>query len=89
VFLRNSTARLISIPSFAVLIFIFCKSAFATEEGGIFGVHNFAFSNYLGTGFYTTSGQNVFVIQFPFDHTIVEKTDSEAGWLLNLPITIG
>jgi hypothetical protein len=89
VFLRNSTARLISIPGFAVLIFIFCKSAFATEEGSIFGVHNFAFSNYLGTGFYTTSGQNVFVIQFPFDHTIVEKTDSEAGWLLNLPITIG
>jgi hypothetical protein len=66
-----------------------CQSAFALDEGDIFGTHNFAFSNYLGTGFYTTSGHNVFVIQLPFDHTIIEKTNSEAGWLLNLPITIG
>jgi len=25
----------------------------------------------------------------PFEHAIIEKTDTEAGWVLNLPITIG
>lgn len=53
------------------------------------GLTNFAFSNYLGSGFYTTSGQNVFVLQIPLDYTIKQKTATEAGWLLKLPITIG
>ncbi|MBG7610232.1 MAG: hypothetical protein IZT55_05120 [Anaerolineae bacterium] len=65
------------------------KPVFSADDGSIFGITNFAFSNYLGTGFYTTSEHDVFVIQLPIDYTIIEKTDSEAGWVLNLPITIG
>jgi len=59
------------------------------REEGSFGLTSFAFASYLGTGFYTTSGQNVFVLQMPLEHTIKEKTDTEAGWVLKLPITIG
>jgi len=88
VFSWKSPDRLIIFRSF-LLLCLLCKPAFSAEDGSIFGATNFAFSNYLGTGFYTTSNHNVFVIQFPFDHTIIERTDSEAGWRLNLPVTIG
>ncbi len=53
------------------------------------GQTNFSFAHYLGTGFYTSSGQSVFVFQIPFDHTIKQKTDTESGILLNLPLTVG
>ena len=66
------------------------NSTYAAEDGdGSFGLTSFAFASYLGTGFYTTSGQNVFVLQMPFEHIIKEKTDTEAGWVLKLPITLG
>ena len=63
--------------------------AYAADDDGSFGLTSFAFASYLGTGFYTTSGQNVFVLQVPFKHIIKEKTDSEAGWALKLPVTFG
>ncbi|PCJ85150.1 MAG: hypothetical protein COA54_12110 [Thiotrichaceae bacterium] len=59
------------------------------EEQGSFGLTNFAFAHYLGTGFYSTSGQDVFVVQIPTTHTIKQKTNTEAGWVLNLPLTLG
>lgn len=68
----------------------FCFQANAeTRADSTFGITNFAFASYLGTGFYSTSGQEVFVFQMPFEHVIKEETDEEAGWALNLPITIG
>jgi len=60
-----------------------------TTLDSTFGLTNFAFASYLGTGFYTTRNQTVFVVQLPFEHTIIEKTDTEVGWVLNLPITFG
>ncbi len=75
---------------FTLLACFFSHQTHANEnEDGSFGLTSFAFASYLGTGFYTTSGQNVFVLQMPFEHTIKEKTDREAGWVLNLPVTIG
>ncbi len=50
---------------------------------------NFAFASYLGTGFYRTPNQRVFVFQIPLEHTIVEKTGSRPGWVLKLPLTFG
>lgn len=61
----------------------------SADGDGSFGLTSFAFASYLGTGFYTTSGQNVFVLQMPFEHIIQEKTDTGAGWVLKLPITVG
>lgn len=60
----------------------------AAEESS-FGLTNFAFASYLGTGFYTTTGQDVFVLQLPFEHIIKEKTSTQAGWALKLPLTVG
>lgn len=79
-----------ALPVLVLLFHFSISNAYAREHSnGSFGLTSFAFASYLGTGFYTTSGQNVFVLQMPFEHTIVEKTDVEAGWVLNLPITIG
>ncbi len=60
-----------------------------TRLNSTFGLTNFAFASYLGTGIYTTTNQTVFVIQMPFEHIIKEKTDTEAGWVLKLPVTVG
>ncbi len=82
----------ISRPAPVFLALLFClitKSAFAVEEEGAFGLTSFAFASYLGTGFYTTEGHSVFVLQLPFEHIIIEKTSTQAGWKLNLPLTIG
>jgi len=80
----------LSITSFIFLLLTTLSSAvFAADEDNAFGITNFAFASYLGTGFYSTSGQNVFVVQLPFEHVIIEKTDTEAGWVLNLPLTFG
>jgi len=81
----------------SLLLSIFClltcsnslRAEEATTLNSTFGLTNFAFASYLGTGFYTTRNQTVFVVQLPFEHTIIEKTDTEAGWVLNLPITFG
>ena len=91
VFPRNLPTNLIALTVFFLLCIFTVNSAYAEANGedGSFGLTSFAFASYLGTGFYTTSGQNVFVLQMPFDHVIKEKTDTEAGWVLKLPITIG
>lgn len=74
---------------FLVCILSYTKAPLAAEEQSTFGITNFAFASYLGTGFYSTSGQDVFVLQLPIKHIIKEKTDTEAGWILNLPLTVG
>lgn len=89
-FPRKFQAKLIAPHIFTLLFCFIVNNVYATNhEDGSFGLTSFAFASYLGTGFYTTSGQNVFVMQMPFEHVIKEKTDTEAGWLLKLPITIG
>lgn len=77
------------IPACILLFSISVNTSYAADDESSFGLTNFAFSSYLGTGFYTSSGQNVFVMQMPFQHIIIEKTDTEAGWVLNLPLTVG
>lgn len=62
---------------------------YAAEEVSAFGLTNFAFASYLGTGFYSTSGQEVFVLQIPLEHTITAMTDTEPGLTLTLPLTVG
>lgn len=77
---------------YTALISVMCLSAnycLANNDESNVGLTSYAFSSYLGTGFYTTSGQNVFVLQLPLEHTIREKSDTDAGWVLKLPLTIG
>lgn len=72
----------------ATLLFNTGETFAAVEETTV-SATNFSFANYLGTGFYTSSGQDVFVIQLPFAYSIKEKTNTEAGIRLKLPLTIG
>ncbi len=89
VFLKNLHASSLIVP-LAIALFIFSpKNVFSEEQQSAFGITNFAFSNYLGTGFYATSGQEVFVFQIPFQYTIREKTNKISGWVLKLPLTFG
>lgn len=81
-----------SLTLFTIGIFILsmvCKNTSAADDPSAVGLTNFAFASYLGTGFYTSSGQDVFVLQLPLDYTIKQKTDTDSGILLKLPITIG
>jgi len=72
-----------------VLLSLITKHTYGYDDSDTIGLSNFAFSSYLGNGLYTASGQEVFVLQLPLQHNIKEKTDIEAGWILNLPLTIG
>ena len=88
-FLRILQTYRIAVAALLSLLSLLVTNTVAADETSAVGLTNFAFASYLGTGFYTTSGQKVFVLQLPLDYTIKEKTDSEAGVLLNLPLTIG
>lgn len=89
-FSGKSQTGLFSTLILILLACLFNSHAHANrQEDGSFGLTSFAFASYLGTGFYTTSGQNVFVLQMPFEHIIKQKTNDKAGWVLNLPVTIG
>lgn len=50
---------------------------------------NFAFSNYLGTGFYTSGGGEVFILRVPLSTTLRPMTSNDPGWVITYPVTIG
>lgn len=50
---------------------------------------NFAFSNYLGTGFYASDSGEVFILKLPLSTTLRPMTDDQAGWVVRYPITMG
>jgi len=50
---------------------------------------NFAFANYLGTGFYSSSSIDVFIVKLPFSTTLKEATETEAGWVVHYPVSLG
>ena len=89
VFLRKLQASRPALKFAISFLISMAGAAQAADDDGSFGLTSFAFASYLGTGFYTTSGQNVFVLQMPFEHIIKQKTETEAGWKLKLPITVG
>lgn len=87
--LRNKQRNSIIARLVIILFFLISELAYAYDDNDTLGLSNFSFSSYLGNGFYTASGQEVFVLSLPLQHTIKEKTDNEAGWVLNLPLTVG
>ena len=50
---------------------------------------NFAFGNYLGTGFYASSGGEVFILRIPLSTTLRPMTSNDPGWVITYPITMG
>ncbi len=88
-FLRKSQSNFTAFAITILLLSQIGKIAYADSDQTAAALTNFSFASYLGTGFYTTSGQRVFVLQLPLDYTIKPKTDTEAGILLKLPLTFG
>lgn len=50
---------------------------------------NFAFSNYLGTGFYASDSGKVFILKIPMSKTLRPMTDDEPGWVFQYPVILG
>jgi len=66
-----------------LLIQVFCQS-YAAEE--IDPVH-YAYSNYLGSGIYHTTGQNVTLISMPFSYEL--GMQNKTTFMLRLPVSFG
>lgn len=50
---------------------------------------NYAYANYLGTGFYSAADRTVQVYHLPFRYTLREANTEKSGLRLRLPVTIG
>jgi hypothetical protein len=50
---------------------------------------NFAFGNYLGSGFYSSGSTKLFLFRIPLSSDLTEATTEERGLRLNYPITLG
>jgi len=50
---------------------------------------NFAFGNYLGSGFYASGGGEVFLLKIPLSTTIRPMTSNDSGWSIRYPVTLG
>jgi hypothetical protein len=59
------------------------------EEPSDIELVNFAFANYLGTGFYTSSKGSVFILKVPLKSTLKPMTSNDPGWVLKYPVSIG
>jgi hypothetical protein len=50
---------------------------------------NFAFGNYLGSGFYASGGGEIFLLKIPLSTTIRPMTSNDPGWSIRYPVTMG
>ena len=85
-----------SIPGFSwlpVLIVLLSSAIYSSEvhckeESGAELV-NFAFANYLGSGFYASDSGEVFVLKIPLSTPLTSMAEGESGWVFNYPVTFG
>ena len=50
---------------------------------------NFAFANYLGSGFYSSGNSKLFIFRVPLSSDLTEITKEKGGLRLNYPIALG
>lgn len=67
---------------------LYLGAAISEEESEV-ELINFAFSNYLGTGFYASGGGEVFILRIPLSTTIRPMTSNDPGWVITYPVTLG
>ena len=76
-----------------MLVFILCNTILASsahsEDQSEAELINFAFSNYLGTGFYASGGGEVFILRIPLSYTLRPMTSNDSGWVITYPVTVG
>jgi len=60
-----------------------------TDETSEVELTNFAFANYLGSGFYSSGNQRLFVLRVPLSSELFETTRKKSGLVLHYPVTLG
>jgi hypothetical protein len=74
---------------FLFIILIPGKSYSVSPEDLLSSQVNYAYANYLGTGFYTAADRTVQVYHIPFRYTFRDASLDKSGLRLRLPVTIG
>ena len=72
-----------------VLSFALPMSTAGAEDTSEIELINFAFGNYLGTGFYASGGGDVFILRIPLSTALRPMTSNDPGWVITYPITVG
>jgi hypothetical protein len=76
-----------------MLVFVLSNAISASKAYGVdeseAELINFAFANYLGTGFYTSGGGDVFILRIPLSTTLRPMTSNDPGWVITYPMTFG
>lgn len=72
-----------------VLSFALPMSTADAEDTSEIELINFAFGNYLGTGFYASGGGDVFILRIPLSTALRPMTSNDPGWVITYPITVG
>lgn len=76
------------LQAFAFLMAVHASGAVGEDQSEA-ELINFAFSHYLGTGFYASGGGEVFILSIPLSSTIRPMTSNDPGWVITYPFTVG
>jgi len=76
-----------------MLVFVLSNAILASkaycEDQSEAELINFAFANYLGTGFYASGDGEVFILRIPLSTTLRPMTSNDSGWVITYPVTLG
>ena len=73
----------------AVLLAAILPAVSHSQETAEVELINFAFANYLGTGFYASGSGDVFILRVPMSTTLRPMTSNDPGWVITYPFTVG
>ena len=80
-----------SIPAvfFLIILCLIAPLHSQAEEPSDIELVNFAFANYLGTGFYASGERSVFILKVPLKSTLRPMTSNDPGWIVKYPVSVG
>ena len=73
----------------ALLAGYYCGTGPARAQDEPEDVINYAYSNWIGSGFYTVGDRTVYLLRAPFSYTLSEAENEKWGTELLLPATLG
>jgi hypothetical protein len=78
-----------TIPRYIVIFYLLTCSALnqVKAEGLVIEPVHYAYANYLGSGIYKTSGQNVTLVNLPFSYEVGKQ--GQTTYSLRLPVSFG
>jgi hypothetical protein len=92
----QSSNRASSLASRVVALLLICLLSMDLPAADTFSddtseveLTNFAFANYLGSGFYSSGNTKLFLFRVPLSSDLTEVTREKAGLRLNYPVALG